>query len=141
MKKILSIALCALTVFALVACGSKGSGDAGKDDTKQPPVLTGTWKQNNSESDDSYQEATITDSTIEVYWVADDTKALYWTGSFTAPTTVDEPYTWDSTNDTEKTSSALLASGDATKTFTYKDGTLSYEVTAMGVTKTVTMKK
>lgn len=141
MKKILSIALCALTVLALVACGSKGSGDTGKDDTKQPPVLTGTWKQNNSESNDSYQEATITDSTIEVYWVSDDTKALYWAGSFVAPTTAYEPYTWDSANDTEKTSSALLASGDATKTFTYKDGTLSYEVTAMGVTKTVTMTK
>ena len=76
-----------------------------------------------------------------MYWVADDTKALYWAGSFTAPTTADEPYTWDSANDTEKTSSALLASEDATKTFTYKDGTLSYEVTAMGVTKTVTMTK
>ena len=131
MKKMLCIALCALTVFTLVACGSKAGG-TDKDEGKQPPVLTGTWKQTNSESDDSYQEATITDSAIEVYWVADDTKALYWAGSFTAPTTAD---------DTEKTSSALLASGDATKTFTYKDGTLSYEVTAMGVTKTVTMKK
>lgn len=140
MKKILCIALCALTVFALAACDSKAGG-TDKDEGKQPPVLTGTWKQTNSESDDSYQEATITDSTIEVYWVADDTKALYWAGSFTAPTKADEPYTWDSANDTEKTSSALLASGDATKTFTYKDGTLSYEVTAMGVTKTVTMKK
>ena len=141
MKKIIALLLALVMVFALVACGSKTTGGTDKDEGKQPPVLTGTWKQTNSESDDSYQEATITDSTIEVYWVADDTKALYWAGSFTAPTTADEPYTWDSANDTEKTSSALLASGDATKTFTYKDGTLSYEVTAMGVTKTVTMSK
>lgn len=141
MKKILCIALCALTVFALAACGAKTTDDPAKTEPKQPPVLTGTWKQTNSESDDSYQEATITDSTIEVYWVSADTKALYWAGTFVAPTKADEPYTWDSANDTEKTSSALLASGDATKTFTYKDGTLSYEVTALGVTKTVTMTK
>ena len=42
MKKILCIALCALTVFALAACDSKAGG-TDKDEGKQPPVLTGTW--------------------------------------------------------------------------------------------------
>jgi len=36
---------------------------------------------------------------------------------------------------------ALLASGDDSKDFTYEDGKLTYELTAMGVTMTVEMEK
>ena len=50
-------------------------------------------------------------------------------------------YTWDSANDTSKTENALMASRDPTKTFTFKDGVLSYELTAMGVTMKVEMSK
>ena len=107
----------------------------------QPPDLTGEWQQVNSNAEDSYQTATITDDTITVNWVAPDTTALYWAGSFEAPTTADEPYTWDSVNDTEQTANALLASSDETKTFTYEDGQISYSVSAMGVTTTVKLEK
>ena len=69
------------------------------------------------------------------------TISLYWTGSFVAPETADEPYTWESANDTENTGSALLASGDETKTFTYQDGQISYDVSAMGMTQTVRLEK
>ena len=58
-----------------------------------------------------------------------------------APEIAEEPYTWDSVNDKEKTDSAILASGDDTKTFTYKDGQLSYSVSAMGNTQTVRLEK
>ena len=71
----------------------------------------------------------------------DDTKALYWAGTFVAPETADEPYTWDSENDKEKTDMALLASGDDTKTFTYENGQLSYDASMMGVTQTVKLEK
>lgn len=130
MKKLLIAMVAAL---ALSGCGNSA----------EPPVLTGNWTQNNSNSDTSYQIATITEDTIEVYWYTteNDTKALYWAGTFVAPETAEEPYTWDSANDTEKTSSALLASGDETKTFTYEDGQISYAVTALGVTTTVTLEK
>ena len=37
----------------------------------------------------------------------------------------------------EKTGMALLASSDDTKEFTYKDGVISYEASAMGTTKKV----
>ena len=57
---------------------------------------------------------------------------LYWAGSYIAPTDSKTPYTWDSVNDTEKTGSAILASSDETKTFTYSDDTISYSVTAAG---------
>lgn len=107
------------------------------------PDLTGDWKQVNAASEDSYQVATIQGDTIEIYWVTEsaETKSLYWAGTFVAPETADEPYTWESANDTEKTDSALLASGDETKTFTYQDGQISYDVSAMGMTQTVRLEK
>ena len=70
-----------------------------------------------------------------------DTKSLYWSGTYEAPTEATENYTWDSVNDTSKTANALLASGDETKTFTYENGVLSYEASALGTTTTVKMER
>ena len=97
----------------------------------------------NNNSEDNYQRAIIQDGQIEIYWVteSDDSESLYWAGTYVAPEIAEEPYTWDSVNDKEKTDSAILASGDDTKTFTYKDGQLSYSVSAMGNTQTVRLEK
>lgn len=151
MKRAWSLILAALLVFSLCACGSSSREQAatapGTEEASQepatPPDLTGQWEMVNKEGgeDAAYQTATITDDTITIYWVTGDTKALYWAGTFTPPNTADEPYTWESANDTEQTSTALLASSDATKVFTYQDGQLSFEASAMGVTKTVRMEK
>ena len=138
---------CFMLTLPLTACGGNASSSSGanaatqQEEAPQPPDLTGEWVQVNSESEDSYQTATITADTITVNWNAPDTTALYWAGSFEAPTTADEPYTWDSANDTEQTANALLASPDETKTFTYEDGQISYSVSAMGVTTTVKLEK
>ena len=109
----------------------------------EPLDLTGEWKQTNSKSEDSYQAATISGDVIEINWVneADSGTAIYWVGTYDAPTEDVTEYTWESANDTSKTENALLASSDPTKTFTFKDGVLSYELTAMGVTMTVEMSK
>lgn len=109
----------------------------------EPLNLTGQWKQTNSNSADSYQAATITDDTITIDWVneKDASKALYWAGTFEPPTEDTTQYTWDSVNDKTQTDTALMASGDDTKTFTYSDGVLSYVLTAMGVTMTVEMER
>ena len=150
--RIFSLMLCAALCLSLSACGgapsgaapaSGGSAAAASSSAPAAPDLTGDWKQVNAASDDSYQVATIQGDTIEIYWVTEsaDTKSLYWAGTFVAPETADEPYTWESANDTEKTGSALLASGDETKTFTYQDGQISYDVSAMGMTQTVRLEK
>lgn len=151
MKKLFCVLLSGLMCLSLAGCGGSESGgdasqagdDQAQEEAATPPDLTGEWKQVNNESEDSWQAATITADSMEVYWVSDngETKSLYWAGTFTAPETADEPYTWDSANDTEKTSSALLASGAETKTFTYQDNQISYEVTALGVTTTVKLEK
>jgi hypothetical protein len=140
-KKLAIISLCvALLITIFTGCSS---GHGGKNTEKQIPDLMGEWKQENSKSDKSYQAATISGDTITIYWISDngDTKSLYWAGSFVAPTTADEPYSWTSKNDHSKTESALLASSDDTKTMKYENSVLSYEASAMGTTTTVKLKK
>lgn len=97
--------------------------------------LTGNWEE--KDKGDSYQAGYIKDGEIVIYWVSDggDTKSLYWAGSYIAPTDNAEPYTWNSENDKEKTWSALLASGDDTKKFTYENGEITYKASALGTTK------
>lgn len=152
-KKILTAMIAAALLAMLTACGGTTSADTSsaqntnaasqKAEEKKPADLTGDWKQVNSSSDDSYQQATISGDTIEIYWVSDggDTKSLYWAGSFEAPTTADEPYSWESKNDHDKTDSALLASTDDTKKFTYEKNQISYEASALGTTTTIRLEK
>ena len=148
--KLKTLAIVAACAIALTACGGAESAATGSSVQAESqseaaeeaaPDLTGTWKQTNG-SEDSYQEATISGDTIEIYWVSNggDTKSLYWAGTYEAPTAAGA-YSWDSVNDHEKTDSSLLASGDDTKTFTYEDDVLSYSASAMGTTTTVKMEK
>ena len=146
MKKMAIISLCVILIITIfTGCSSKptSTGNGGKTSKKKIPDLMGGWKQENSKSNDSYQVATISGDTITIYWISDngDTKSLYWAGSFVAPTIAEEPYSWTSKNDCSKTEGALLASNDDTKTMTYQNGILSYEVSAMGTTTTVKLKK
>ena len=152
-KKILTAMIAAALLAMLTECGGTTSADTSsaqntnaasqKAEEKKPADLTGDWKQVNSSSDDSYQQATISGDTIEIYWVSDngDSKSLYWAGSFEAPTTADEPYSWESKNDHDKTDSALMASSDDTKKFTYEKNQISYEASALGTTTTIRLEK
>lgn len=140
MKKILkfsrlSFVLSLLTVFILTGCGNQGGS---KPDPSEPINLVGTWEEKNK--GETFHQATISGDVIEIYWIMDngETKSLYWSGSYVAPPDGHTgEYSWDSANDKSKTDYALLASGDDTKTFTYKDGEITYEASAMGTTTTV----
>ena len=148
MKKLLTVA--AASLLLLAGCSSAGPAPtepAPRDDSQEAPAapldLTGEWKQTNSNAEDAYQTATITTDTISIDWVneADSSTSIYWAGTYAAPTGSADSYTWDSTNDKSVTDTALLASGDDTKTFTYEGGVLSYDVTAMGTTQTVELER
>ena len=148
-KKIVTMLLLATLSVSVVGCGSGSFSGSTKENSKtsqseekeeeakEPTDLTGVWASENK--DGSYQEATITDDSIEINWISDDgaTKSVYWSGTYTAPTEFVEEYSWTSDRNKEKTDSALLASTDDTKEFTYKNGKISYEVSAMGTTSTV----
>lgn len=151
-KSAAAIALLALLGFGTVACsapaestdstsGSPSAAPVEVEEAPEPVDLTGEWKQTNSNTPESFQSATITGETIEVSWNSTDTKSLYWSGTVTVPEDGSTSFTFDSVNDTSKTDSAMLASSDPTKTFTYTDGELSYEVTALGTTMTVRLEK
>lgn len=140
MKKTLALTAAAALMLGLTACGASedsntGSPAAQAETSSAPavekaPSLDGAWKQTNSESEDSYQEATI----------EGDTKSLYWVGTFEAPATTAKT-TITSQGDTEQMSTAMMASSSETKDFTYEDEELSYELTALGTTTTVRMEK
>lgn len=146
-KTVSALALLALLGVGAVGCTGEPTSNGAKDDTQssteqqeeapEPVDLTGEWKQSNSNDPESFQTATITADTIEVFWNAPDTKSLYWAGTVEVPEDGSTSFTWDSVNDKTKTDSAMLASGDDTKTFTFENGELSYDVTAMGTTMTV----
>ncbi|MBK5253853.1 MAG: hypothetical protein JJE03_05285 [Peptostreptococcaceae bacterium] len=137
-KKSLYLIILISMLFGLVACASTNLAKV----SNEPADLVGEWEQVNSNSEDSWQEATIQGETITIYWVSDSgaTKSLYWAGTYVAPTTTDEPYSWDSENDHSQTDSSLLASGDDTKTITYENGQLSYSESDFGTTTTVRLE-
>lgn len=148
MKKLIApIAFAA--ALALTGCGGADTTTTGAADSNateeipQAPDLAGVWTQSNSASEDSYQQATIAADTITIDWVTDggDTTSIYWVGTFEAPTDASEPHTWTSERDAAATDSALLASTDDTKEFTYEDDAISYKVSALGTTTTVDLKK
>ena len=150
-KATATLALLALIGFGAVSCSAPADNSETKSDSPsagteksdaveeapEPVDLTGEWKQTNANNPDSFQSATITADTIEVFWNAPDSTSLYWAGSIEVPADGSTSFTFDSVNDKSKTDSALLASGDDTKTFTYENGELSYDVTALGTTMTV----
>ena len=144
MKKAIALLVAAMLLTGLSACGGSTTADApaksdgtsktetNKEEPKPPPAdLTGTWKQTNSNDP----------SSIEVNWIGTDTKSLYWKGTYQAPAAAGD-WKWTSQDDTETMASALLASQDATKDFTYSEADgVSWETTALGTTITVKTAK
>lgn len=142
-KKLISMLIIGTIVFSTTACGGNDSTDNTTDKVtavdEKPTDLTGTWVS--EEKDGSYQEATITDEYMEINWISPDSTSLYWAGSYTAPSDAVDEYSWISQNDKDKTDSALLASTSDTKEFAYKDGVITYEVSALGTTQTYELNK
>lgn len=148
MKKLIApIAIAAALV--LTGCGAAGTTQTGAAESKvaeeapKVPDLTGAWKQSNPNSEKSYQQATITADKMTVEWVTDggNTTSIYWVGTFEAPTSADKAHTWTSMRDAAATDKALLASTADSKEFTYEGDTITYEVSAMGTTTKVNLKK
>lgn len=144
-KRIVAIVMICILSTGLWACGNSSSEtDSGKsspEEAKEPTDLTGTWKS--EENEGAWMEATITSDAIQIDWMSDEekTKSIYWVGTYEAPTNDVTEYSWTSERNREETDTALLASTDDTKDFTYKDDMISYEVSAMGTTTTVELSK
>lgn len=141
-KRLLSLVLVFTLGISLGSCSNEKESMASTAPSA-PPVLSGQWKQINSDSEDSYHGAIIDGDVIEIYWVSDggDTRSLYWSGSFDAPTAVEEPYSWESKKDSEKTEHSMFSSQDDSKTFTYENGQISYSSSVLGTTSKIKLEK
>ena len=157
-KRVFSITLAMIMGFTVISGCGGGTGVSqsqpettsavqneenteANEEAPEPLDLTGNWAQKGKEGSDSYQAGYIKDGIIELFWILDsgDTHMLYWSGSYEAPTSADDEYSWESVNDKIKTDNGLMASSDDTKTINYKNGEISYEVSIMGETGTITL--
>ncbi len=137
-KKLAAVAAGLLLIAGMAGCSSStAQGEAPQEEVVETVDLSGDWTEVDGDPE-NYQEATISGDTIEIYWVSPDTKALYWAGDVVVPEG-EQSFAWESKNDTSKTDSAILASTAESKEFSFADDQITYEVTAMGVTKTVTL--
>ncbi len=121
------ISLMLICIAAFCGCGQE----------EQALDLRGTW----SDLQDGSQMAVIDDDTITIYWGNEDASSLYWSGTYKAPTEATDKYSWESENYHDITDYELLASGDDIKTITYEGGYLTYEMSALGVTKIVKLSR
>jgi hypothetical protein len=62
-------------------------------------------------------------------------------GTFEAPADATGPFAWTSQRDAAATDTALMASTDDTKEFTYKEGLISFTVSIQDKSATVELKK
>ena len=152
-KKLIALVLIGSMALSFTACGnssdsSKEANESSKKteasaETPNPVVLTGKWEY--KDDDGTWMQADITEDTITINWIMDEgnTTAVYWVGTYTAPTEYSEEYTWTSIRDKEATDSALLASLDDTKEFSYSDSSkqITYQVTVSGITKTIALSE
>lgn len=136
MKKVIMATLLAF-VLVLTACGNRPEANS----PGEPIDLSGNWVQEGKEFDESYKAGYISGDRIEIFWMADggESRSLYWSGTYEAPQEETKEYSWNSKNDKTRTDSALLASTSDQKTFTYKNGKISYEASLMGETAKVTL--
>lgn len=92
----------------------------------EPLDLSGEWVQTNDEAG-SGQCICIAGEVIEIYEPSADSYRLYWSGTYTPPANRREPYRWKSKSTPSRTG-ASPACSDGEKSFTYKDGKLTYTI-------------
>lgn len=153
MKKLIA-PIVLVAAFALAGCSAGGAAPASTspaatveakpvEEAPPAPDLTGGWKQSNSQSETDFMTATIADGVISVNWElgSEDITAVYWVGTFEAPADATEPHIWTSQRDAAATESAILASTDDSKEFTYAEGLMSFTVSIQDQTATVELTK
>lgn len=128
-----------IMVMTLIGCGTNGKQSNDASAVSENLDLTGLWVQ--EDKNDSYMTAIIKDNSIGVFFIldGDETPWTYWVGTYIAPDTDKDSYSW--TSESTYGGDGLLASQDSTKEFNYKNGKLQYEVTIEGDTKTFSLVK
>lgn len=95
--------------------------------------LDGEWS---AENNGSKFVAMVTDSNIEIRFVADDTSMIYWNGTFQTEAAPNETIL-----STKVDNGKMVLSKADSKNFVVGTDSLSFEFEAMGVIKTVAMTR
>lgn len=94
--------------------------------------LNGAWTPTDS---NVQMSAVVQSGVITILWDSPDAKALYWKGTFPSEPSAEIV----SKGDVNAMAKSLMASTARTKSFEFSDGTLSFDVSIAGTTKTVHM--
>ena len=149
MRKLLS-SLIVVSALTLTSC-SDSSSDKPKEDGSinstsdaqaDAKSVNGTWKQEDSASEDGWMEASITDDVITIEWVMDngENRMIYWIGTFDAQAAASGE-TVSSNRDTVATASEWMAALSDKKDFSIEDDTLTFQVAIEDKEFTTHMKK
>ena len=149
MRKLLS-SLILVSALTLTSC-SDSSSDKPKEDGSNNSTSNaqadaksaiGTWKQEDSASEDGWMEASITDDVITIEWVMDngENRMIYWIGTFDAQAAASGE-TVSSNRDTVATASEWMAASSDKKDFSIDDDSLTFKVAIEDKEFTTHMKK
>lgn len=150
MRKTFAIAVAIVAALSMTACSqeaqqvSEAPGAESAQKAVETVSLDGTWRE--ASSSGQYQEAVVEGNSIVIFWVgADGARSVYWQGTAPDPTETEGHFAWTSvsTLDTSRSTghAYLMASTDSEKRIEYDHGQLSYEVSALGTTKTVRLDR
>ena len=149
MRKLLS-SLILVSALTLTSCSDSGSDSSKTSDSNNSASdaqvdaksVIGTWKQEDSASEDGWMEASITDDVITIEWVMDngENRMIYWIGTFDAEAAASGE-TVTSNRDAVATDSEWMAAGSDKKDFSIDDDTLTFKVAFEDEEFTTHMKK
>ena len=149
MRKLLS-SLVLASALTLTSCSGSGSDNPKASDSNNSSSgaqadaksAIGTWKQEDSASEDGWMEASITDDVITIEWVMDngENRMIYWIGTFDAQAAASGE-TVSSNRDTVATASEWMAASSNKKDFSIDDDSLTFKVAIEDKEFTTHMKK
>lgn len=135
-SKVLALLAIVVSVFLLASCGSSHGASVNKN----PSSFSGEWRQVNS-SPDGWMTASISGESIQVDLRGRDSTTLFWMGTFHTNKKPVGKFKVVSLGDQDAMASAIFASTEKRKTFSYNNGVLSF-VFSMGKSSAVIhMKK
>lgn len=125
-----------LTYFAV------DSADATDNKTNNPSSLIGNWHQTNGQDTGTGFTAEISAGGIQInYPMRDGSGGIFWLGTFDGTHVAEGSFVIKSLPDQDALANDILASTEKIKSFTYKNGDMSFDFSVMKVHTTVHMSK
>ena len=136
MRKALALLAMIVSIFTLAACGDTH----GASPRKNPSSLIGEWYQVNK-NPNGWLTASISGESIQVNLRGRGSSSIFWMGSFDTSKKPIGKFNVVSLGDQDAMKWKIAASDESKKTFTYNNGDLSFEFSALGSSTIIHMHK